>query len=377
MDPPADDRQVVVAGTAADELTANRATGGGAEGRGAAESATVTDGSNPAKGKKKGKKRKAKQQGGETKEEEEDKVQTVPAGAAVGTIQSGVTAVGVELAALKGEKSAEEGGCETVAVSPSAFEGNEAAGVTGGAKNVDGAGRTDDDGMRPRRKKRRGQGKKNRAAAAAAAAEAVASVATASSAAQGGCREDADEGNPAMSMALSKQGLSGTAPGSEDVDAMKAMVTATATAVTGAVAGPAEDGEAPPRKVIVAHRQHAGEEGVVKEAAASAAETAPDYEAPPKKNKKKSKKKKTKKKKRKNSEGLETGEDGEDGGVSGAGAGAERDWELGEEESAKMSPWMYLGVELHPALLWHLHRQVMRCCWLLLLLGDGGGETSA
>lgn len=37
-----------------------------------------------------------------------------------------------------------------------------------------------------------------------------------------------------------------------------------------------------------------------------------------------------------------------------------------------MSPWMYLGVELHPALLWHLHRQVMRCCWLLVVVGGRG-----
>lgn len=33
-------------------------------------------------------------------------------------------------------------------------------------------------------------------------------------------------------------------------------------------------------------------------------------------------------------------------------------WELSGEKSLKMLPWTVLGVELHPALVWHLHRQV-------------------
>ncbi|CAM9797019.1 unnamed protein product [Scytosiphon promiscuus] len=51
-------------------------------------------------------------------------------------------------------------------------------------------------------------------------------------------------------------------------------------------------------------------------------------------------------------------DDDEDGGeASFGGQKGRRDWELGAEDAAKMAPWMYLGVELHPALLWHLHRQ--------------------
>lgn len=36
-------------------------------------------------------------------------------------------------------------------------------------------------------------------------------------------------------------------------------------------------------------------------------------------------------------------------------------WELDAEESARMLPWTYLGMEMHPALMWHLHRQVYFC----------------
>ncbi|CAM9485006.1 unnamed protein product, partial [Choristocarpus tenellus] len=48
------------------------------------------------------------------------------------------------------------------------------------------------------------------------------------------------------------------------------------------------------------------------------------------------------------------------GGEGGMQVGAREEkgeWELSPEDSVKMLPWTYLGVELHPALLFHLHRQ--------------------
>lgn len=41
-----------------------------------------------------------------------------------------------------------------------------------------------------------------------------------------------------------------------------------------------------------------------------------------------------------------------------AAAASERGWELSQGERENMMPWTLLGVEIHAALTWHLHRQV-------------------
>ncbi|CAM9425997.1 unnamed protein product, partial [Sphacelaria rigidula] len=71
-----------------------------------------------------------------------------------------------------------------------------------------------------------------------------------------------------------------------------------------------------------------------------------------------------KKLKKKNKLNKELGVGGREQGEAAAGEGGNDmsrtrndGWELEAEESAKMLPWTYLGVELHPALMWHLHRQ--------------------
>ncbi|CAM9605399.1 unnamed protein product [Discosporangium mesarthrocarpum] len=50
-------------------------------------------------------------------------------------------------------------------------------------------------------------------------------------------------------------------------------------------------------------------------------------------------------------------EEEEEAGGHRAGVLGHQQWDLSAEELAKMLPWTYLGVDLHPALLFHLHRQ--------------------
>lgn len=155
---------------------------------------------------------------------------------------------------------------------------------------------------RPRRKKRRGQGKKKQAADNAAV------VAAAAAAAGSGTK------------GVVVEALSGA------VDGVEAIRSAAGGDEVAAVEGEKSAG-LNGNKEVGAIRTKAGPEA----------------------NKKKKKRKNRKKKK-----GADSGEEDLPMGSS----RMKRDWALGEAEAAKMAPWMYLGVELHPALLWHLHRQV-------------------
>ncbi|CAB1111828.1 unnamed protein product [Ectocarpus sp. CCAP 1310/34] len=196
-----------------------------------------------------------------------------------------------------------------------AIEGGGAEKTTG---DGDGDGERDASNKGPKKKKRRGQGKKKRAAEArAAAAAAAAAVAAAGSASSLG-----DAGGSTTAAAVDDAGGPGAPPPPASLTAVGQK-----------------------QQQQQKQHQHAGEQTA--EAAAAVSEKGKTQ--PETTTKKKKKRKKKKKARGEDEDGKEAAEVEQ--------KKSERDWELGAEEAAKMAPWMYLGVELHPALLWHLHRQ--------------------
>lgn len=228
---------------------------------------------------------------------------------------------------------------------------------------------------RPRRKKRRGKGKGKRIVEQGAdASDSDSTVAASSSSSSsssmvvaeldvvGGCGEGRDKGkgicNPPRVSASS------------------------ASADAGADAGGAAGGAACVQKKSDVRSnpqqkdKYAGDDNIAEDDTPAAIKTQQQQQQPATKKKKRNNKRKNKKKKKKkeHGDGNGDGEDEEEGKLQQVAGGRKeyrRNWELSEEESVKMAPWMYLGVELHPALLWHLNRQVTtsihQCIYLDLL----------
>lgn len=80
---------------------------------------------------------------------------------------------------------------------------------------------------------------------------------------------------------------------------------------------------------------------------------------------KRTKRKKKRKRKRKEENNMMMAKEARKAGTNQGDGAADHDsedkrdrWELSVDDSTKMLPWLYIGVELHPVLLWHLHRQV-------------------
>lgn len=187
---------------------------------------------------------------------------------------------------------------------------------------------------RHRRKRRRGQGKKKNM-------EAKAGAAGADGLTRGsGGGNEVEETSPCS--AVSRVGDSGDSSGN---------VAGTDAASDGVLKD-------------LQRKQHAGQATAEEEAAGPQTGVGAANDS----NRVQRKLKKKRKRKRKTKEGNEmktkkareadTSEG--DGAADDDSEGRRDHWELSADAAAKMLPWLYLGVELHPALMWHLHRQVRR-----------------
>lgn len=207
-------------------------------------------------------------------------------------------------------------------------EGIEGESGKEGERQVDRASEGVSLGTRHKRKRRRGQGKKNNT-------EAKGNTAGTDGLARGiGEGNEVEETSPCS--AFSRVGDSGNVAGTDL-----------------ASNGVPKD---------LQRNQHAGQ--ATAEGEAAGPQTGVVAAKDSNKVQKKAKKKKKRKRKSKDGNEMMTKEAREADTNQGDGAdnddseGRRDRWELSADDSAKMLPWLYLGVELHPALLWHLHRQV-------------------